>query len=565
MKIVILSCNTGGGHNSAARAVQAALAQRGAEAEIVDALRFMPPIQSRVITKGHVFAYRKLPRLYGAGYRFEETHTPKGMYRQCAPAAEKLWVYLQQQGYDAAICVHVFPALMLTHIRREYFARLPVLFVATDYTCSPGVELTEVDGWCIPTGLTDEFVRCGLPKEKLWETGIPVAQVYYEEKDRQAARQALGLDPKQRQVVVSCGSMGCGPLRSLALLLAESLPEDTALTILCGSNRSLKRDLQILTRKPRVRVLGYTDQMPRWLAAADVLLSKPGGLTSTEAMTMGVPLVCIDAVPGCETRNLEFFCAHELALTARHVPGLVEATMKLLREPETRREMARRQRARFARPAAEAVAELALEKIQREKQGDSERLDRQFAFLREIDREKEIVRQTYLASASRKEGDAEHAWHLAIMTILLSEYANEEIDVLKTVSMVLIHDLVEIDAGDTYAYDTDGAKTQRERELAAAERIFGLLPEDQGRRMRALWDEFEARETPEAKFARTMDCVQPTLLNDASRGRSWQEHGVHLSQVLGRNARTAEGSQVLWEYAREHFIEPHVGKELKDD
>lgn len=194
-----------------------------------------------------------------------------------------------------------------------------------------------------------------------------------------------------------------------------------------------------------------------------------------------------------------------------------------------------------------------------------ERLDQQFAFLREIDREKKIVRQTYLADGSRKEGDAEHAWHLAIMTLLLSEYANEKIDVLKTVSMVLIHDLVEIDAGDTYAYDAAGAQTQRERELKAAERIFGLLPEDQGKKMRMLWDEFEGRETPEAKFARTMDCVQPTMLNDASKGKSWLEHGVHLGQVLGRNARTAEGSEVLWDYARTHFVEPHVGKELKAD
>lgn len=194
-----------------------------------------------------------------------------------------------------------------------------------------------------------------------------------------------------------------------------------------------------------------------------------------------------------------------------------------------------------------------------------ERLEQQFAFLREIDKEKQIMRQNYLADGSRKEGDAEHAWHLALMTLLLSEYANEEIDVLKTVSMVLIHDLVEIDAGDTYAYDTAAAATQRDRELAAADRIFGLLPEDQGQKMRGLWEEFEARKTPEAKFARTMDCVQPTMLNDASQGKSWLEHGVHLSQVLRRNQRTGEGSQAVWDYARTHFVEPHAGQELIDD
>lgn len=194
-----------------------------------------------------------------------------------------------------------------------------------------------------------------------------------------------------------------------------------------------------------------------------------------------------------------------------------------------------------------------------------ERLQQQFDFLREIDKEKEIMRQNYLASGRRKEGDAEHAWHLAIMALLLSEHANEEIDVLRTMSMVLIHDLVEIDAGDTYAYDEAAKTTQRERELAAAERIFGLLPEDQGRKLRALWDEFEARETPEAKFARTLDCVQPLMLNDASGGVSWLEHGVKRSQILARNAATAEGSQVIWDYARRTMLEPHVGREVIDE
>ena len=190
-----------------------------------------------------------------------------------------------------------------------------------------------------------------------------------------------------------------------------------------------------------------------------------------------------------------------------------------------------------------------------------ERLDKQFAFFREIDKEKKIGRQTYLTGADRKENDAEHAWHMAIMTLLLSEYANEKIDVLKTVSMLLIHDLVEIDAGDTYAYDEAGKATQREREVKAADRIFSILPEEQGKALRALWEEFEARETPEAKFARTMDNIQPLMLNAATDGKAWEEHGVHLSQVLGRNERTAEGSEVLWKYAYETFIRPNVEKD----
>lgn len=191
---------------------------------------------------------------------------------------------------------------------------------------------------------------------------------------------------------------------------------------------------------------------------------------------------------------------------------------------------------------------------------DRERLERQIAFCREIDKEKLIGRQTYLSDGSHKENDAEHAWHIAIMTVLLSEYANEKIDVLKTMTMLLIHDIVEIDAGDTYAYDENAKKTQREREVKAADRIFGLLPEDQGRKFRALWEEFEAWETPEAKFAHTLDNIQPTMLNDASDGKSWVEHGVHLEQILKRNTSTKEGSEVLWDYAYENFIHPHVEK-----
>lgn len=191
---------------------------------------------------------------------------------------------------------------------------------------------------------------------------------------------------------------------------------------------------------------------------------------------------------------------------------------------------------------------------------DKERLDKQFAFARELDKEKLIGRQTYLANGERKENDAEHAWHMAIMALILSEYANEEIDVLRTISMILIHDVVEIDAGDTYAYDENGKKSQREREVKAAERLFGMLPKDQAVKFRNLWEEFEAQETKEAKFARTMDNIQHVVLNDASDGKSWVEHGVHLSQILNRNKNTAKGSEVIWNYAKENFIDENVRK-----
>lgn len=184
-----------------------------------------------------------------------------------------------------------------------------------------------------------------------------------------------------------------------------------------------------------------------------------------------------------------------------------------------------------------------------------ERLEKQMEFILETDKIKQIGRQTYLADGSRKENDAEHSWHLALMCALLSEYANEKIDVGKTMLMVLIHDIVEIDAGDTYAYDEAGNTTKRGREVKAADRLFGLLPEDQGAYLCNLWEEFEESRTPEARFAMALDKIQPVLLNNASDGLSWREHDIELSQILRRNAATPDGSEELWEYAKKLILE----------
>lgn len=189
---------------------------------------------------------------------------------------------------------------------------------------------------------------------------------------------------------------------------------------------------------------------------------------------------------------------------------------------------------------------------------DSERLRQQMDFCREIDKEKEVFRQSYLCSGNRRENDAEHAWHAALMAVILEEYANEKIDLLKTITMLLIHDVVEIDAGDTYAYDVEGLKSQAEREEKAADRIYGLLPEDQRERMLALFREFEEGESPEARFAKALDNVQPVMLNDASGGKDWREKGIRLSQAIQRQRRTAKGSQILWDEVSKPMIRRNI-------
>ena len=196
---------------------------------------------------------------------------------------------------------------------------------------------------------------------------------------------------------------------------------------------------------------------------------------------------------------------------------------------------------------------------------DKKRFQKQLNFILEADKEKNILRQTHLSGHGRRENDAEHAWHMAIMIYLLKEYANEEIDVAKAMMMALIHDIVEIDAGDTYAYDTKGLETQKEREEKAAERIFGMLPEDQKAELKSLFEEFEAYETPEAKFARAMDNFQPLLLNDSNDGGDWKEHGVCRSQIMGRHKKTRLGSEEIGQYSEELIMENVKKGNIRDE
>jgi len=190
---------------------------------------------------------------------------------------------------------------------------------------------------------------------------------------------------------------------------------------------------------------------------------------------------------------------------------------------------------------------------------EDDRLERQLQFIREIDRVKGIQRQTWLLDLSRKENDAEHSWHLGVMAATLAEYAAEPVDVSRVVTMVLLHDAIEIDAGDTFLYDESARTDQHLRESQAADRVFAILPADQASDARALWDEFEARQTPEAKFAASLDRLQPLMHNYFTKGSTWREHGVKMSQVIQRNRHIADGSPRLWSYA-ESLIRDAVKK-----
>lgn len=193
-----------------------------------------------------------------------------------------------------------------------------------------------------------------------------------------------------------------------------------------------------------------------------------------------------------------------------------------------------------------------------------ERLEKQLDFILEVDKLKTIIRRSYIIDGSRNENDTEHSWHLALMAFVLIEHANnKELDILKIMKMVIVHDIVEIDAGDTYAYDTKGHEDKLDREIKAADRIFNILPYDQAKELRALWDEFEEKETPEAKFAATLDRIQPILLNYYSGGKAWMEHNISQSMVIERNKHTEEGSRAIWNKIKEIIEEATDKKYLK--
>lgn len=196
---------------------------------------------------------------------------------------------------------------------------------------------------------------------------------------------------------------------------------------------------------------------------------------------------------------------------------------------------------------------------------DNERWQKQLDFILKIDEEKNILRQTHLTHHGRRENDAEHAWHMAVMAYLLKEYANEEINVGHVMFMCLIHDIVEIEAGDTYAYDTEGKKTEKEREEAAAEHLFGLLPEDQRDELHRIFEEFNTGSTPEARFAKAMDNLQPLLLNNSNNGSDWKEHGISRKQVEGRQRQTRDGSVPLYEKVEEILDQNEVKGNLKHE
>ena len=344
MRILILSCNTGEGHNACARAVREALLARGAACDIVDGLRFVSPVFSLLVSRWHVRLYRYLPRFYCRAYDYAERHA--GMMDQSALVCRllglgcrRLRAFIAAGGYDAVLCTHLFPMMMLTRLCQRESMGVRTGFIATDYTASPGCGAIAPD-WCfIPdASLTEEFAAAGIDRARIVPSGIPVRAAFA------AGPEGPDDRPGVSRVLLMSGSMGCGPIRRLVDDLYAQ-PGEMDISVICGSNRRLERQLKRrFGASPRVHVFGRVEDVPRRMDEADLYLTKPGGISVTEACAKGLPMLLIPVVGGCEGHNLRYHVDAGAARAAGAPPELARLAAELLSGRGALDEMAARRR-----------------------------------------------------------------------------------------------------------------------------------------------------------------------------------------------------------------------------
>lgn len=343
MRILLLSANTGEGHNSTAKALMEVLQAQEIDCDLEDCLACLSPKFSNYIAAWHVRLYKYGHRLFDAGYRAMERFAApeKGtpVYDILRMGTGSLWELLMSREYDAVICVHPFSAVMMTHLRRELNWKIPCYFVATDYTCSPTVEQSDVDGYFIPSErLIPDFLRAGLPNDRLIPVGIPVRQSFYTPVDRKKARELLEIPQDKLMVMLMGGSMGCGPMGRIVRGLSGRLPEGALIAVICGSNEKLRESLSEMAL-PNVRVVGFTDRVCSYMDAADMIITKPGGLSTTEAANKHLPMVLINAVGGCENRNFDYFLNGGFALGSTDAEEVIDLAVQLAEDAHLRREI----------------------------------------------------------------------------------------------------------------------------------------------------------------------------------------------------------------------------------
>ena len=367
MKAVLLTCSTGQGHNSAAQAVRQALEARGATCETRDALAFLGNNVSEAITSAFINIAIKTPRafgfMYAAGEFVSSEKRKSPVYFANALYAENLRRYLEEEEFDAAICPHLFPAEALTYLKRKHALSARCYYVSTDYTCIPFLEETDMDVIFTPhADLSAQFIRRGIRAEKLIPVGIPVRDEYLDRQNQADARTLLGLPANLPCYLIMTGGEGGGDAVSLTRKLLERLKNrDARIVILTGHNTGLQAALESrFGGDLRVLTIPFTERVALYMDACDVLLTKPGGLSSTEAAVKGVPLVH-SANPGVETLNAQFFAERGMSILAPNEDSAADNAIRLSSDMPARARMFEAQRQYLVRDAAERIATRILE------------------------------------------------------------------------------------------------------------------------------------------------------------------------------------------------------------
>ena len=338
MKVLILSCNTGGGHNAAASALKESLNFYHHEAEVLDLMSLGRKHTSALVGGAYVKLVSVFPAGFGALYQLGELVRKfpwkSPVYYANARLGNALADYIDQNHFDAVVTTHLYPAETLTWMKQKGRLTIPCVAVATDYACIPFWEETNCDYYVVPhKDLIPEFASCGIPEEKLLPLGIPVRPAFARPASKEDVRRHLGLPENAPLFLVMSGSMGFGKVHLLTHELVSRLENGEQAVIICGNNKKRMRSLRLQFHKnPNVHIIGFTRHVAEYMAAVDVLFTKPGGLSSTEAAVRRVPLVHTDPIPGCETKNRAFFVSRGMSVTGAHQKELAEAGISLARD-----------------------------------------------------------------------------------------------------------------------------------------------------------------------------------------------------------------------------------------
>ncbi|MCR4939328.1 MAG: hypothetical protein K5930_04365 [Treponemataceae bacterium] len=344
MKILILSCNTGGGHNSAAKAIKETFDEKGHSCDIMDALSFGGQKASDLVCDAYIEMVKKAPRLFGEIYKMgnklgqlnQENITPvhSPIYYVNKLYANALEDYIKRNNYDAVICVHIFPAEAMTSLKKHHRLDIPFYFVATDYYCPPMLEET------LPSAIFSahkdsefSYLAHGIDRKLLVPTGIPVSKRFLVKNDKAQARRLLGLEEEDEIFLLMSGSMGYGDLLNTSRYIFENGNEHTKIVAITGHNEELYKEFETSFKgEERLVLLGFTDKVADYLDACDVLLTKPGGLSSTEALAKGVTIIHTTPIPGCETENVQFFTEHHLSVCASQASDAGRLAIAVMRD-----------------------------------------------------------------------------------------------------------------------------------------------------------------------------------------------------------------------------------------